>query len=72
MIWKWNLKFYKGIRWNKIPTPKIALKLIKLFAGIKDFHTEFENMIVDVQESISSSSLNESSLSRTMWTWKWV
>ena len=48
------------------------LESIQLFAKLKDFYSGIQKMIVDVQEQISSYSLNEISLSSTSWTRKWV
>ena len=49
---------------------KVALELIKLLIGSKAFHSRIRKMIVDVQEPIPSYSLNEISLSSTLWMWK--
>ena len=58
------------IRMKQDPQSKIALKLFQLFTGFKALHQNSESAIVDVQASISSSSLNEISLSSTSWMQK--
>ena len=52
--------------------PSIMPKLIQLLLRSKAFHSRISKIIVHVQESISSCSLNKISLSSTLWTQKLI
>ena len=59
-ILNWNLKLYEGrLGWNTFSNPRLQSNWSNYSPDQRLFILKFEKMIVDVQETIYSYSLNE-------------